>query len=111
MSINYVKIFDLIPQAVALALALELGTDPSPSPRPCLGIGAGHGPFPQALARALALELGRDPGLCQALGAMSGHLCCAFKMASSLVAWWRATNGTLQGCPLSMIFVNVLALF
>ena len=28
MSINYVKCFDLIPQAVALALVLELGMDP-----------------------------------------------------------------------------------
>ena len=75
MSIDYVKCFDLIPQAVVLALALELGM---------------------------------DPGVARALGAMYKQLRRAFKVAGCLGAWWRATNGILQGCPLSVILVNVL---
>ena len=63
-SIDYVKCFDLIPQAVVLALALELGMDP---------------------------ELRR-----------------AFKIAGAFGLWWQATDGILQGCPLSVIPVNVL---
>ena len=75
MSIDYVKCFDLIPQAVVLALALELGM---------------------------------DPGTCRALGAMYKQLRRAFKIAGALGLWWQATNGILQGCPLSVILVNVL---
>ena len=75
MSIDYVKCFDLISQAVVLALALELGM---------------------------------DPGTCRALGAMYKLLRRAFKVAGALGLWWQATNGILQGCPLSVILVNVL---
>ena len=75
MSIDYVKCFDLIPQAVVLALALELGM---------------------------------DPGTCPALGAMYKQLRRAFKIAGALGLWWQATNGILQGCPVSVILVNVL---
>ena len=75
MSIDYVKCFDLIPQAVVLALALELGM---------------------------------DPGTCRALGSMYKQLRRAFKVAGALGSWWRATNGILQGCPLSVVLVNVL---
>ena len=75
MSIDYIKCFDLIPQAVMLALALEPGM---------------------------------DPGACRALGAMYKQLRRAFKVAGALGLWWQATNGILQGCPLSVILVNVL---
>ena len=75
MSIDYVKCFDLIPQAVVLALAMELGM---------------------------------DPGTCRALRAMYKQLRRAFKVAGALGLWWQATNGILQGCPLSTILVNVL---
>ena len=74
MSIDYVKCFDLIPQAVVLALAVELGM---------------------------------DPGTCRALGAMYKQL-RSFKIAWAFGLWWQATNGILQGCPLSVILVNVL---
>ena len=57
---------------------------------------------------ALALELGMDPGRCCALGAMYKQLRQAFKVAGSLGSWWRATNGILQGCPVSVILLNVL---
>ena len=75
MSIDYIKSFDLIPQAVVLALALELGM---------------------------------DPGMCRALGARYKQLRRALKVAGALGLWWQATNGILQGCPLSVILVNVL---
>ena len=75
ISIDYVKCFDLIAQAIVLALAFELGM---------------------------------DPGVARALRAMYKQLRRAFKVALCLGAWWRATNGILQGCPLSVIPVNVL---
>ena len=75
MGIDYVKCFDLIPQAVVLALAFELGM---------------------------------DPGTCCALGAMYKQLRRAFKIAGALGLWLQATNSILQGCPLSVILVNVL---
>ena len=75
MSINYVKCFDLIPQAVVLALALELGM---------------------------------DLGTCHALGSMYKQLRRAFKIAGAFGLWLEATNGILQGCPPSVILVNVL---
>ena len=75
MSIDYVKCFGVIPQAVVLALALELGM---------------------------------DPGTCRALGTMYKQLRRAFKIAGAFGLWWHATNGILQGCPLSVILVNVL---
>ena len=54
------------------------------------GVGAGHGPWGS-----------KGPG---------GHkqLRRAFKVARCLGAFWRATNGILQGRPLSVILVNVL---
>ena len=64
--------------------------------------------IPQAVVLAVALELGMDPGTCCALGAMYKQLRRAFKIAGALGCWWWATNGILQGCPLSVIPVNVL---
>ena len=32
----------------------------------------------------------------------------AFRLAGALGAWWQATNGILQGCPLSIILINLL---
>ena len=48
-----------------------------------------------------------DLGTCRALGAMYTLLRRAFKIAGALGLWWQATSGILQGCPLSMILVNV----
>ena len=63
--------------------------------------------IPRAVVLALALDVGMDPGTCRALGAMYKQLCWAFKIAGAL-GLWQATNGILQGCPLSVILVNVL---
>ena len=62
--------------------------------------------FPQRVLLALVLELGMDPGICKAMGAMYEQLCRACKVADSLGSWWRATNGIMQGCPLTVILVN-----
>ena len=64
--------------------------------------------IPQAVVVALALELRMDSGTCRALKAMYKHLRRAFKVAGALGQWWQATTGILQGCPLSVILVNVL---
>ena len=31
-----------------------------------------------------------------------------FKIKGCLGVWWAATNGVLQGCPLSVIVINAL---
>ena len=64
--------------------------------------------IPQGVVLALALEQGMNPGTCRALGVMYKQLRRAFKIAGALGLWWQATNGILQGCPLSVILVNVL---
>ena len=51
MSIDYVKCFDLIPQAVVLALALELGMDPGT----CRAVGAMYKQLRRAFTVARAL--------------------------------------------------------
>ena len=56
----------------------------------------------------IARELGMDDGVLRALVAMYQQLRRAFRPAGALGAWWRATNGILQGCPLSIILINLL---
>ena len=64
--------------------------------------------IPQAVVLRVAAELGMAPPVCRVLGAMYRQLRPSFKIAGCLGLWWRATNGILQGCPLSVILVNVL---
>ena len=64
--------------------------------------------IPQAVVLLVAAELGMAPAVCRALGVMYRQLRRSFKIAGCLGLWWRATNGILQGCPLSVILVNVL---
>ena len=42
------------------------------------------------------------------LAAMYRQLRRAFRLAGALGAWWQATNGILQGCPLRVILINFL---
>ena len=63
--------------------------------------------IPWAVVLLVAAELGMAPAVCRALGAMYRQLRRSFKIAGCLGLWWRATNGILQGCPLSVILVNV----
>ena len=64
--------------------------------------------IPQAIVLWVAVELGMAPAICRALGAMYQQLRRSFQIAGYLGQWWRATNGIVQGCPLSVILVNVL---
>ena len=75
VNLDYVKCFDLIPQAVVLRVGQELGL---------------------------------EPGILRALTGMYRQLRRAFKVSGCLGSWWRATNGILQGCPLSVILINLL---
>ena len=50
-----------------------------------------------------------EPGTYRAWGAMYEQLRRAFKVASILKSWWRATNAIRQGFPLLVIRVNVLS--
>ena len=47
-------------------------------------------------------------GILRALTGMYRQLRRAFKVSGCLGSWWRATNGILQGCPLSVILINLL---
>ena len=64
--------------------------------------------IPRAIVLRVAAELGMAPAVCRALGAMYRQLRRSFKSAGCLGQWWQATNGILQGCPMSVILVNVL---
>ena len=64
--------------------------------------------IPKAVLLALALELGMAPGKCRALGTIYKQLRRAYKVAGALGRRWQATKGIRQGCPLSVILVNVL---
>ena len=61
----------------------------------------------QAVVWVLDLELGLDLGTCCALAAMYKQLCLAFKIAGALGLCRQATKSSFQGCPLSVIVVNV----
>ena len=67
--------------------------------------------IPQAVVLRVARELGMHGGTLWALAAMYRQLRCAFRLAGSLGEWWRATNGILQGCPLSPVLINLLTSF
>ena len=56
----------------------------------------------------IARELGMDDGVLRALAAMYRQLRRAFRLAGALGAGWQATNGILQGCPLSVILIDLL---
>ena len=63
---------------------------------------------PQCIALRLAREFGMHLGLLRAVKAMYRQLRRAFKIMGCLGDWLRATNGILQGCPLSVVFINML---
>ena len=49
-----------------------------------------------------------DPVTSAGPSTMYEQLHQAFKVAGNLGSWWRAPNGILHGCPLSVIEVNAL---
>ena len=50
-----------------------------------------------------------EPGILRALAGMYCQPRRAFKVSGCLESCWRYANGILQGCPLSVNLVNVLA--
>ena len=62
--------------------------------------------MPQGIVFEVCKLLSWDAEVLAALQAMYCQLVRAFKLAGGLGDWWRATNGILQGCPLSFILVN-----
>ena len=58
---------------------------------------------PQGIGFEVCSRQGLCPRVLCALQGMFQQLCRAFKLADSLGDRWRATNGILQGCPLSVI--------
>ena len=63
---------------------------------------------PQRIALRLAQEFGMAPGAPRAVRGMYRQLRQAFKVLGCLGDWLQATNGILQGCPLSVILINML---
>ena len=64
--------------------------------------------IPQAISMALLELQGMDGGVLRAFRGMYDQLKRMFKIKGCLGAWWAATNGVLQGCPLSVIVINAL---
>ena len=63
---------------------------------------------PQGIVLAVASRLGLDLSVCRALGAMYETLQRAFKLNGCMGSFFHATNGILQGCPLSVALINML---
>ena len=63
---------------------------------------------PQRIALRLAQEFRMAPGALRAVRGMYRQLRRAFKVLGCLGDRLQATNGILQGCPLSVILINML---
>ena len=63
---------------------------------------------PQRIALRLAQEFGMALGALRAARGMYRQLRRAFKVLGCLGDWGQATNGILQGCLLSVVFINML---
>ena len=61
----------------------------------------------QGIVFEVCARLGFCPAVSRALQAMDGQLVRAFNLAG-MGSWGRATNGILQGRPLSVMLVNAL---
>ena len=64
--------------------------------------------IPLKITFKLAEHLGMHVSIRRPLQAMYGQLRRRFQVAGSLGAEFAATNGILQGCPLSVVLVNML---
>eukprot|EP00754_Rhynchopus_humris_P030393 Rhum_TRINITY_DN15269_c1_g2::Rhum_TRINITY_DN15269_c1_g2_i1::g.147151::m.147151 len=64
--------------------------------------------IPHTITLALAAELGMPEGIGRALAGMYRDLERRFRIPGGVGEAFRATNGILQGCPLSVVLVNVL---
>eukprot|EP00664_Eupelagonemidae_sp_cell27_P006048 gene6048-8598_t len=64
--------------------------------------------IPQAILMELLRRLGLDPRIVGALQAMYRGLRRRFRVAGSVGQPFAATNGILQGCPVSMVALNAI---
>ena len=64
--------------------------------------------LPQGLLFKLAAEMGLSPRVLVPLQGMYDSLRRRFCLGASLGSEWTATNGILQGCPLSVFLLNAL---
>ena len=64
--------------------------------------------IPKAILVAMLDLMGMERGVLNAFHGMYSQLRRKFKIKGCLGAWWQATNGILQGCPLSVIVINAL---
>ena len=64
--------------------------------------------IPQAISMAVLEVQGIDAGLLRAFRGMYSQLRRMFKIKGCLGAWWVATNGILQGRPLSVVVIYAM---
>ena len=64
--------------------------------------------IPHEVTLRLAEELGMPKGICRAMSSMYKGLDRHFRVPGGMGEGFRATNGILQGCPISVVLVNVL---
>ena len=64
--------------------------------------------IPQSIVLHIALEQGMDPGTHRALKGMYTSLVRCFKIMGCCASFFAATNAILQGCPLSVILINLM---
>ena len=62
----------------------------------------------QLIVFALARAHGMHEDVLRPLQAMYKQLKRAFRFVGCLGSWFRATNGVLQGCPMSAVLINLL---
>ncbi|CAE8600524.1 unnamed protein product, partial [Polarella glacialis] len=63
---------------------------------------------PVAILLRLVTELGMDSRICAPVRTMYSNLRRRFRINGSVGDEFRTTNGILQGCPLSVLFLNAL---
>ena len=64
--------------------------------------------IPQSIVLHIALTQGMDLGTHRALTGMYHTLTRCFKIMGCCASFFGATNGILQGCPLSVILINLM---
>ena len=64
--------------------------------------------LPHGILLSLAGKAGMDPCILRPLAAIYSSLDRRFKVGGRLGLPFRPTNGILQGCPLSVILINLL---
>lgn len=64
--------------------------------------------IPIELAMATARKVGLDPDILRPVEAVYAQMVKHFKIGTGVGEGWKATNGVMQGCPVSCLFMNVM---